>query len=84
MSELNQLRMQFIREIKAQRAYMELMERDGAVKPPEPQLFTKRMGDRPEEYRYGGENAAIALYLEGGYPTPEEAVAAWEKEQENT
>jgi hypothetical protein len=74
MSERNQLRRQFILDLKEE-------QRDIAVKPPEVELFIKRMGDMPEEYRYGGKDAIMALWLEGGYPTPEEAIAAYVKEQ---
>lgn len=69
MSELNQLRTQFIREVKENRMT---------------QLYTKKLGSRPPQYRYGDESAATELWLEGGYPTPEEAIAAWEREQDNT
>ena len=39
-------------------------------------LYEKVMGDR-REYRYGDELQATVLWIEGGYPTPEEAKAAW-------
>lgn len=36
----------------------------------------------PEFYAYGEEWVAMALYMDDmGYKTPEEAKAAWEKEQ---
>ena len=69
MSELNQLRTQFIREVKENRMT---------------QLYTKKLGSRPLQYRYGDESAATELWMEGGYPTPEEAIAAWEREQAST
>jgi hypothetical protein len=69
MSELNQLRRQFILDLKENRMT---------------QLYTKKLGDKPAQYRYGDESAATELWLEGGYPTPEEAVLAWAKEQSIT
>ena len=42
------------------------------------QLYEMRWADgSPSEYRYGPEWAAQQLLMEGGYPTPEEAKAAW-------
>lgn len=43
-------------------------------------LYEKRMGNR-REYRYGPEWQATALWVDGGYPTPEEAKIAWLREQ---
>ena len=39
-------------------------------------------GSRPPEYLYGPSWKAMELLMEGGYPTPEEAKAAWEQEQQ--
>lgn len=44
------------------------------------QLYTKYRDGVPVAYRYGEEWVAMQLYMEGGYPTPEEAIKAWEKE----
>lgn len=46
-------------------------------------LFTKVWDDGRKEYRYGPEWVAMQLYMEGGYPTPEEAVAAWNRDKES-
>ena len=73
MSELNQLRRQFILEIKER-----IESARVAV------LYTKYRDGKPYQYRYGGDLAEIKLELEGGYPTPEEAIAAWEREQAST
>lgn len=43
-------------------------------------LYTKTVGDR-KEYRFGPHWVATQLWIEGGYPTPEEAKAAWEREK---
>jgi hypothetical protein len=45
-------------------------------------LYEKVIGDR-REYRYGPESAMGALLTDGGYPTPEEAKAAWIRELGN-
>lgn len=46
-------------------------------------LYEKNFGgDRPPEYLYGPSWKAWELLMEGGYPTPEEAKAAWEREQQ--
>lgn len=44
-------------------------------------LYTLYRGDKPIAYRYGESWRAMQLAIDGGYPTPEEAKAAWEKEQ---
>lgn len=36
----------------------------------------------PVAYRYGEEWVAQQLFMEGGYPTREEAIAAWERERD--
>lgn len=46
-----------------------------------PQLYTKFRNGAPIEYRYGDEWVSMYLLMEGGYKTPEEAIAAWEQEQ---
>lgn len=45
-------------------------------------LYTLYRGDKPIAYRYGESWRAMQLMNEGGYKTPEEAKAAWEREQE--
>ncbi len=44
-------------------------------------LFTKVCSDGRKEYRYGPECVAQQLLMEGGYATPEEAVAEWTREK---
>ena len=46
-----------------------------------PQMYVEYHGDTPVAYRYGEEWVAMQLFMEGGYPTKEEAIAAWEREQ---
>lgn len=46
---------------------------------PDWQLYTKMIGDRPVAYRYGPSWQATALFVDGGYKTPEEAKLAWLK-----
>lgn len=45
------------------------------------QMYVKYRDDTPVAYRYGEEWVAQQLLMEGGYPTEEEAIAAWEREQ---
>ena len=45
-------------------------------------MFIEYRDGTPVAYRYGEDWRVMQLLCEGGYPTPEEAVAAWEKEQE--
>jgi hypothetical protein len=45
-------------------------------------LFTKVCDDGRKEYRYGPESVAQKLHQEGGYSTPEAAVAAWKRDKE--
>lgn len=45
-----------------------------------PQMYVEHRGDKPVAYRYGEEWVAMQLFMEGGYPTEEEAIAAYEKE----
>lgn len=45
------------------------------------QMYVEYRGNTPVAYRYGEEWVAQQLLMEGGYPTPEEAIAAWEREQ---
>lgn len=48
-----------------------------------PELYVKYQDDKPIAYAYGEEWVAMALYMDDiGYDTPEEAKAAWEREQE--
>ena len=44
-----------------------------------PKMYTKYRGDAPVAYRYGDELEAIKLFVDGGYPTKEEAIEAWER-----
>ena len=48
-------------------------------------MYTKTWEDdvHPPEYLYGPPWKAMELYMEGGYPTPEEAIKAWEEEQKH-
>ena len=52
------------------------------MKNEEPQMFIKYRGDTPYKYYYGTDYAPLAFGDEG-YETPEEARAAWEREQQN-
>ena len=47
------------------------------------QMYVEYRGDTPVAYRYGEEWVAMQLLMEGGYPTAEEAIAAWERENNN-
>lgn len=47
-----------------------------------PEMYVKYRDDKPVAYRYGEEIEATKLWVEGGYPTPEEAKEAWELSQE--
>lgn len=49
-----------------------------------PELYTKYRGDTPVAYRYGEPWEATRLMIDGGYKTPEEAINAWEREQEKS
>ena len=46
------------------------------------EMYVEYRGNTPVAYRYGEEWVAQQLLMEGGYPTPEEAIAAWEREKE--
>lgn len=46
------------------------------------QMYTKYRGDVPVAYRYGPSWVAMQLHMEGGYSTPEEAMAAWARENQ--
>ena len=48
-----------------------------------PSLFTEYRDGKPYAYRYGEDWVAMQLAMEGGYPTPEEAIAAWAREDHN-
>lgn len=45
------------------------------------QMYTEYRNGEPVAYRYGEPWVAMQLYCEGGYKTPEEAIAAWEREE---
>lgn len=48
-----------------------------------PALYIKYEGETPVAYAYGEEWVAMALYMDDiRFSTPEEAVAAWEKEND--
>ena len=40
-------------------------------------LYTEYRDGKPHSYRYGEGWVAMQLYVEGGYPTPEQAERAW-------
>ena len=44
-------------------------------------LFIEYRDGKPHAYRYGDDWVAMQLAMEGGYPTEEEAVLAWYREQ---
>lgn len=46
------------------------------------QMYTEYRDGVPIAYRYGEPWRAMQLFVEGGYPTPEEAIEAWREEQE--
>ena len=48
-----------------------------------PQMYVEYHGDTPVAYRYGEEWVAMQLFIEGGYPTPEKAIEAWERSADN-
>lgn len=48
-----------------------------------PEMYIKYRGDKPIAYRYGEEIEATKLWVEGGYPTPEEAKEAWARSQKS-
>ena len=45
-----------------------------------PEMYVEYRNGKPVAYRYGEEWVAMQLFMEGGYPTEEEAIAAWERE----
>ena len=45
------------------------------------QMYTLYHDDKPVAYRYGPSWKAQELLMEGGYATPEEALAAWQREE---
>lgn len=47
-------------------------------------MYTKYVDGKPYQYRYGESWRSMQLMVDGGYPTPEEAKAAWEAEQDKT
>lgn len=46
-----------------------------------PEMYTKCRNGVPYRYMYGEEDAAAALFFGDGYKTPEEAKAAYERDQ---
>ena len=44
-------------------------------------MYVEYRDGQPCGYLYGPRWKAMELYMEGGYPTPEEAKEAWEREQ---
>lgn len=46
-----------------------------------PQMYIEYRNGKPHAFRYGEKWVAMQLYIEGGYPTEAEAIAAWEREQ---
>ena len=48
-----------------------------------PKLFVKYSGEEIVGYRFGDSSQAVALLVDGGYKTEEEAVLAWYKERKN-
>ena len=49
-----------------------------------PEMYIDYCDGKPVNYRYGEEWVAMQLYMEGGYPTPEEAIAAWERDNSSS
>ena len=47
-------------------------------------LYILYRGDKPVAYRYGEEWVATQLYIDGGYPTEQEAREAWERYKEES
>lgn len=45
------------------------------------ELYVEYREGTPVAYRYGEEWEAMRLYMEGGYKTAEEAIAAYERER---
>lgn len=45
-------------------------------------MYMLTKNGEPVAYRYGEEWVAMELFCEGGYPTREEAIAAWERYKE--
>lgn len=45
-------------------------------------MYVKYVDGKPYQYRYGESWRSMQLMVDGGYDTPEEAMAAWEAEQE--
>lgn len=42
-------------------------------------MYEKRNAKGDVQYRYGEDWVAIQLLIDGGFPTKEEAIAAWEE-----
>ena len=47
-------------------------------------MYIKYVDGNPYQYRYGESWRAMQLHVDGGFETPEEAIAAWEREQDRT
>jgi hypothetical protein len=45
-------------------------------------MYVKYVDGKPYQYRYGESWRSMQLMVDGGYDTPEEAKAAWEREQQ--
>ncbi len=45
-------------------------------------MYVEYRDGKPHSYLYGPPWKAMELYMEGGYPTPEEAKAVWEFENQ--
>lgn len=47
------------------------------------EMYVEYRGEHPVKYAYGEPWVAMAMYVDGyGFPTPEEAMDAWRKENE--
>ena len=46
-------------------------------------MYVEYRDGKPHGYLYGPSWKAMELYMEGGYPTEEEAKAAWDRESRN-
>ncbi len=47
------------------------------------EMYTLYHDGKPVAYRYGPEWVSMMLLMEGGYATPEEAVEAWDRRNDN-
>lgn len=46
------------------------------------EMYTAYRYGKPVAYRYGPSWVAMQLFMDGGYPTPEEALEAWARENQ--